>query len=133
MKNTISDASLQPCDIDYINAHATSTPIGDEAEFKALKRLFADRSSNPVLVSSIKGAIGHLLGASGSIEILATMLSLHHQIVPPTINLENCAFDSENLQFVSKAARNTCMRYALSNSFGFGGVNGSICMEKVKN
>jgi 3-oxoacyl-[acyl-carrier-protein] synthase II len=124
MENALADAGLQPEQIDYINAHGTSTPAGDKAESKAIEQLFGAHASN-VAVSSTKSMTGHLLGAAGAVEAIFTVLALRDQIAPPTINLDTP--DPEcRLDYVPNTARPMTIRHAISNSFGFGGTNGSL-------
>ncbi len=115
---------MNPNQIGYINAHGTSTPLGDLAETLAVKSVFADHA-NQLLVSSNKSMIGHLLGAAGGVEAVATVLSLHHQVIPPTINLDEPDPDCD-LDYVPHEARNISVDAAVSNSFGFGGTNGTL-------
>ena len=129
MENALNDAQLSPEKVGYINAHGTSTPAGDVAEVSAVKRIFGEHAAN-VLVSSTKSMTGHLLGAAGSVEAIFTILALKEQIAPPTINLENPG-DGCDLDFVPNEARNVEMEYALCNSFGFGGTNGSLVFKKA--
>jgi len=127
MRNAINDAKLTPADIDYVNAHGTSTPIGDLVETKAIKRTFG--ADTKVAVSSTKSMTGHLLGGSGGLEAGLTILALKDQILPPTINLENP--DPEcDLDYVPNTARKASIQIALSNSFGFGGTNGSLIFRR---
>jgi 3-oxoacyl-[acyl-carrier-protein] synthase II len=127
MRNAINDAKLTPADIDYVNAHGTSTPIGDLLETKAIKRTFG--ADTKVAVSSTKSMTGHLLGGSGGLEAGLTILALKDQILPPTINLENP--DPEcDLDYVPNTARKASIQIALSNSFGFGGTNGSLIFRR---
>lgn len=127
MTNAIHDAKLTPADIDYVNAHGTSTPIGDVLETKAIKRTFGADTKVPV--SSTKSMTGHLLGGAGGLEAGITILALRDQVLPPTINLENP--DAEcNLDYVPNHARKTELNVALSNSFGFGGTNGSLIFRR---
>jgi 3-oxoacyl-[acyl-carrier-protein] synthase II len=127
MRNAIHDAKITPADIQYINAHGTSTPIGDVLETKAIKRTFG--ADTKVAVSSTKSMTGHLLGGAGGLEAGITILALRDQVLPPTINLENP--DPEcDLDYVPKVARKTAMNIALSNSFGFGGTNGSLIFRR---
>lgn len=124
MENALADAGLQPEQIDYINAHGTSTPAGDKAESKAIEQLFGAHAST-VAVSSTKSMTGHLLGAAGAVEAIFTVLALRDQIAPPTINLDTP--DPEcRLDYVPNTARPMTIRHAISNSFGFGGTNGSL-------
>jgi 3-oxoacyl-[acyl-carrier-protein] synthase II len=127
MTNAIRDAKITPNDVDYVNAHGTSTPIGDVLETKAIKRTF---SNHPKLaVSSTKSMTGHLLGGAGGLEAGITVLALKDQILPPTINLENP--DPEcDLDYVPNVARKAPLNIALSNSFGFGGTNGSLIFRR---
>jgi 3-oxoacyl-[acyl-carrier-protein] synthase II len=129
MRNAINDANITPQAITYINAHGTSTPAGDIAEVAAVKSVFAEHA-NSVLVSSTKSMTGHLLGAAGAIEAIFTILALRDQIAPPTINLDNPG-EGCDLDFVANTARKVTMDYALCNSFGFGGTNGSLLFKKV--
>lgn len=129
MVNAINDAKLSLEQIGYINAHGTSTPAGDKAEAAAVKSVFGDHA-NKVLVSSTKSMTGHLLGAAGAVEAIFTLLALRDQAVPPTINLDN-PDEGCDLDFVAHTARDVKMDYALCNSFGFGGTNGSLLFKKV--
>ena len=127
MRNAINDAKLSPADVDYVNAHGTSTPIGDVLETKAIKRTFG--ADTKVAVSSTKSMTGHLLGGAGGLEAGITILALKDQILPPTINLENP--DPEcDLDYVPNTARKAPINIALSNSFGFGGTNGSLIFRR---
>jgi 3-oxoacyl-[acyl-carrier-protein] synthase II len=128
MQMALDDAGLVPGDIDYINAHGTSTPLNDVVETRALKAVFGEHA-NKLAISSTKSMTGHMLGGAGGIESVFLALSIHHQIIPPTINLENP--DPEcDLDYVPNKARETTIRTALSNSFGFGGTNAVIAMKK---
>lgn len=128
MKLAVKNAGLAPEDIDYINAHGTSTGLGDIAETKAVKRLFGAHAKE-LMMSSTKSMHGHLLGAAGAIEAALTVMALKEGVVPPTINLENP--DPEcDLDYVANSARKRDITYALSNGFGFGGTNASICFAK---
>ena len=129
MQNALNDAQETPDAVDYINAHATSTPIGDKVETDAIKRTFGDHAYK-IPVSSTKSMIGHLLGAAGSVEAVASILTLKHQTIPPTINLENPDPDCD-LDYVPGSARDENMKLALSNSFGFGGTNGSLLFRVI--
>ena len=127
MTNSLNDAKISPSDIDYINAHGTSTPIGDMLETKAIKRTFGQNTK--VAVSSTKSMTGHLLGGAGGLEAGITILALRDQVLPPTINLENP--DPEcDLDYVPNTARKAPINLALSNSFGFGGTNGSLIFRR---
>lgn len=130
MRNALRDAKLNATDVDYINAHGTSTPAGDVGETHAMKTALGDHAYK-VAVSSTKSMIGHLLGAAGGIEAVLTSLAIQNQIAPPTINLENP--DPEcDLDFVPNIARNMKIDVAISNSFGFGGTNGSLVFKRYK-
>ena len=127
MMNAIHDAKLQPQDIDYINAHGTSTPIGDVLESKAIKRTFGENTR--IAVSSTKSMTGHLLGGAGGLEAGITVLALRDQILPPTINLDHPGPECD-LDYVPNKARKASFNVALSNSFGFGGTNGSLIFRR---
>lgn len=129
MQNALNDAGLDPKDIDYINAHGTSTPLGDVAETMAVKTTFGDHASQ-LMVSSTKSMIGHALGAAGSVEAVITALALRDQVAPPTINLDN-PDEGCDLDYVADGARQAPIRAALSNSFGFGGTNGTLIFKKL--
>ena len=118
---------LNADDIDYINAHGTSTPLGDIAECVAVKRAFGDHAAK-LAVSSTKSMTGHLLGAAGGVEAVFTTLALHHQVAPPTANLLNQDPQCD-LDFVPLVARDMKIRAALSNSFGFGGTNATLAFR----
>ena len=124
MRNALRSAHLSADSIDYINAHGTSTPLGDEIEHDAVKRLFGDHAYK-LSMSSTKSAIGHLLGAAGSVEAVFAILALRDGIVPPTLNLDNPS-PSCDIDLVPKEARARRVKYVLSNSFGFGGTNASL-------
>jgi 3-oxoacyl-[acyl-carrier-protein] synthase II len=129
MRNAMRDARLNPEQIDYINAHGTSTPLGDVAETKAIKLAFADHAKQ-VMISSTKSMTGHALGAAGAIESIFCILALRDQVVPPTINLHSP--DSEcDLDYVPLTARQTPVRVAVNNSFGFGGTNATLIFAQV--
>ena len=118
-----------PAEVDYLNAHATSTGLGDIAETKAIKLAFGDHAKNGLMVSSTKSMTGHMLGAAGGIELIASIMAIHDGVVPPTINLENQ--DPEcDLDCVPNVARDLPVTTALSNSFGFGGHNASVLVSK---
>jgi 3-oxoacyl-[acyl-carrier-protein] synthase II len=124
MRNAVKRAGIGLEEIDYINAHGTSTPLGDEIELGAVKRLFG-RHAYELSMSSTKSAIGHLLGAAGSVEAIFSILAIRDGVVPPTLNLENPS-PSCDIDLVPKRAKERKVRYALSNSFGFGGTNASL-------
>jgi 3-oxoacyl-[acyl-carrier-protein] synthase II len=124
MSAAIRDAGLDPADIDYLNAHGTSTPVGDKGETFAIKRAFGD-AANSLAVSSTKSCTGHLLGAAGAVEAIFSILAIRDQVIPPTINLDNP--DPEcDLDYVPHTAREAKLTTAISNSFGFGGTNASL-------
>ncbi|WP_191061828.1 beta-ketoacyl-ACP synthase II [Geminicoccus harenae] len=125
MTAALRSAGLTPADIDYVNAHGTSTPLGDELELGAVKRLFGDAMKN-VSMSSTKSAVGHLLGAAGTVEAIFSILAIRHGIAPPTLNLENPEEAAEGVDLVPLKAKERRIRNALSNSFGFGGTNASL-------
>lgn len=129
MVNTLRDAGINPTDVDYINAHATSTPPGDVAEAKSIKSTFGDHAYK-VAVSSTKSMTGHLLGAAGAVEAIFSILAICDQVVPPTINLDHPDEDCD-LDFVPHIARQMKVNIALSNSFGFGGTNGSLLFKRI--
>jgi 3-oxoacyl-[acyl-carrier-protein] synthase II len=130
MKCAIRDAGITPEQIGYINAHGTSTPAGDKAETQAVKSIFGE-NADKVMVSSTKSMIGHLLGAAGAVESIFTVLALHDQAVPPTINLDN-PDEGCDLDYVPHTARQVKnLEYVLCNSFGFGGTNGSVLFKKI--
>ncbi|HSX51607.1 MAG TPA: beta-ketoacyl-ACP synthase II [Cellvibrio sp.] len=128
MELAIKQAGITPDQIQHLNAHATSTPVGDKGELAAIKRVFGDH--NKIAVTSTKSATGHLLGAAGGIETIFTALALRDQIIPPTLNLENPDEFATGVDIVSGAARPTIIDYAISNGFGFGGVNASILLKR---
>jgi 3-oxoacyl-[acyl-carrier-protein] synthase II len=130
MANAVRDAGLEPAAVDYINAHATSTELGDRAETVAIKRAFGDHAYR-VAVSSTKSMTGHLLGASGAVEAIFSILAIRDGLLPPTINLEN-PDDECDLDYVPGSAREAPVRVALSNSFGFGGTNGSLVFRALR-
>ncbi|MEK9765720.1 MAG: beta-ketoacyl synthase N-terminal-like domain-containing protein, partial [Thalassolituus sp.] len=129
MTNALRNAGLAPADIGYINAHGTSTPLGDIAEVNAIKSAFG-ASAADVSVSSTKSMTGHLLGAAGALEALICIQSLQHQLLPPTINLDEPS-EGCDLDFVPHTARAASIDHVMSNSFGFGGTNGTLIFSKV--
>lgn len=130
MVRAIRDAGLEPRDVEYINAHGTSTPWNDKIETLAIKRLFGDHAHR-LAVSSTKSMTGHLLGAAGGVEAGLSALGLHHQVMPPTINYRNLDPDCD-LDYVPNEARPASFSYALSNSFGFGGTNGTLIFKRFE-
>jgi 3-oxoacyl-[acyl-carrier-protein] synthase II len=129
MRNALKDAGLEPGSIDYINAHGTSTPLGDVAETLAVKRLLGERA-HKVAVNSTKSMTGHLLGAAGAVEAVFSILALRDQVSPPTINLRNPDPQCD-LDYVPNQKRSMPIRVALSNSFGFGGTNGTLIFKHL--
>jgi len=129
MSSAIRRAGISPADLDYINAHGTSTPLGDEIELKAVERLIGNASGN-VAMSSTKSSIGHLLGAAGAVEAIFCLLAMRDGVVPPTINLDNPSVGTA-IDLVPHKAQQRPVNVALSNSFGFGGTNASLVFRKV--
>jgi len=130
MRNALRDAGLSPEDIDYVNAHGTSTPLGDEIELGAVKRLFGDATKS-ISMSSTKSAIGHLLGAAGSVEAIFCIQAMRNSLVPPTLNLDNPSESCTGIDLVPHKAKERKVRAALSNSFGFGGTNASLIFTAI--
>jgi 3-oxoacyl-[acyl-carrier-protein] synthase II len=128
MKMALADAELAVEDVDYINAHGTSTPLNDKCETLAIKTVFHDHAKK-LAVSSTKSMTGHMLGAAGGIEAVFTALAIYNQIAPPTINLANPSPECD-LDYVPNVARTMNIRAALSNSFGFGGTNAVVAMKR---
>jgi len=128
MLNAIHDAKLQPTDINYINAHGTSTLGGDKAESAAAKSLYGE-SWQQIRMSSTKSMIGHLLGAAGAVEAIFSVLAIRDQIAPPTINLEH-PDEGCDLDYIVGQARPMPIEHAMSNSFGFGGTNGTLVFSR---
>jgi 3-oxoacyl-[acyl-carrier-protein] synthase II len=129
MQMALKRANLSPSDIDYVNAHGTSTPLGDEIELRAVERLFGNAATK-MSMSSTKSSIGHLLGAAGAVEAIFSVLAIRDQIVPPTINLDNPSVQTE-IDLVPHKAKKRDVKAVLSNSFGFGGTNASLIMTAV--
>ncbi|MFT5180270.1 MAG: 3-oxoacyl-[acyl-carrier-protein] synthase II [Alphaproteobacteria bacterium] len=129
MQAALKRAGLNPEDIDYVNAHGTSTPLGDEIELGAVKRLFGDHAYK-LAMSSTKSAIGHLLGAAGSVEAIYSILAIQNNVVPPTLNLDDPS-DSCDIELVPHTAQERTVRRVLSNSFGFGGTNASLIFSEL--
>ena len=130
MLNALNDAGINPSDVDYVNAHGTSTKAGDAAEAQAIMRTFGD-GAKKVAVSSTKSMTGHMLGAAGGVEAIFSALAIRDQVAPPTINLVNQDPACGGLDFVPGKARDMKIEVAVSNSFGFGGTNGTIVLKKV--
>ncbi|MCC8417447.1 MAG: beta-ketoacyl-ACP synthase II [Rickettsia endosymbiont of Bryobia graminum] len=129
MSEALKDAKINPGSIDYINAHGTSTPVGDVIELNAVQKLFLE--ANPkILMSSTKSSTGHLLGATGSMELIFSILTMQNQIIPPTLNLYD-PLEEAKIDLVPLKAREANINYALSNSFGFGGTNASLIVKKL--
>jgi len=129
MVNALSDAKINADQVQYVNAHATSTELGDRAETTAIHRAFGPAAAK-LAVSSTKSMTGHLLGAAGVVEAIFCVLALRDQIAPPTINLDQPG-EGCDLDYVPKHARPMAIEYALSNSFGFGGTNGSLIFRRI--
>ena len=132
MKNALEDAGMKPEDIDYINVHGTSTPVGDISEVKAIQQLFGEHAYK-LNISSTKSMTGHLLGAAGAVEAMVSVLSVKNDIVPPTINHQEDDKDENidyNLNFTFNKAEKRTVRAALSNTFGFGGHNACVIFKK---
>jgi len=126
MAAALKRSGLSPRDIDYVNSHGTSTPIGDEIELRAIERLFGD-SASQLSVSSTKSAIGHLLGAAGAVEAIFCALAIRDGVVPPTLNLDNPSMDT-SIDLTARVAKRKAIRSAMSNSFGFGGTNAALIL-----
>ena len=127
MRNAVRDAGISPDQVDYINAHGTSTPIGDTLEAHAIRNFFGEHK---IAVSSTKSMTGHLLGGAGGLETGITILALRDQILPPTINLEHQDPETAGMDFVPNHSRKASLEYAMSNSFGFGGTNGALLFKR---
>jgi len=130
MSAALRDAGLEPSAIDYVNAHGTSTPVGDEIELGAVTRLLGDTASR-VTMSSTKSATGHLLGAAGAVEAIFCVLAMRDQVAPPTLNLDNPSVETA-LDLAPKQAVARRIDVALSNSFGFGGTNASLVLRRAE-
>ncbi len=130
MNAAIRDAGLNSSDVDYVNAHGTSTPLGDKAELQAVRRTFGN-DLDSVMVSSTKSMTGHLLGAAGGVEAIFSVLALYHGVVPPTINLDSPDDEFEGVDLVPHTAREADLRVSISNSFGFGGTNGTVLFTRL--
>jgi 3-oxoacyl-[acyl-carrier-protein] synthase II len=129
MKAALKDAGMSPSDIDYVNTHGTSTPLGDEIELKAVERIFGNSTGN-LSLSSTKSAIGHLLGAAGAVEAIFCALAIRDGVVPPTLNLDNPSVESA-IDLTPHKAKKRPVRAAMSNSFGFGGTNAAVILTAV--
>ena len=128
METALKQAGLKPGDVGHLNAHSTSTPVGDRGELAAIKSVFGEGGG--IAISATKSATGHLLGAAGGLEAIFTVLALRDQIVPPTLNLDNPDEEAAGLDLVAKLARPHAMEHAISNGFGFGGVNASVVFRR---
>ncbi|MBN9440305.1 beta-ketoacyl-ACP synthase II [Bosea sp. (in: a-proteobacteria)] len=128
METALKQAGLKPGDVGHLNAHSTSTPVGDRGELAAIKSVFGEGGG--IAISATKSATGHLLGAAGGLEAIFTVLALRDQIVPPTLNLDNPDEEAAGLDLVAKIARPHAMEHAISNGFGFGGVNASVVFRR---
>jgi len=132
LSRAFKDAKLQPSEVDYINAHGTSTPLGDANETNAIKAVLGEHAKK-VLISSTKSMTGHLLGAAGGVEAVYSVLAIRDQIAPPTINLVNQDFEAGcDLDYCANAARKANIRVAASSSFGFGGTNGTLVFKRYE-
>jgi 3-oxoacyl-[acyl-carrier-protein] synthase II len=129
MSNALKNAEIDTTEVDYVNAHGTSTPLGDIAETIAVKRCFGGHASK-LAVNSTKSMTGHLLGAAGGVEAIFSVLATYHQIAPPTINLVNQDPQCD-LDYIPNTARDMNIKVALSNSFGFGGTNGTLVFRRI--
>jgi 3-oxoacyl-[acyl-carrier-protein] synthase II len=130
MQAALKDAGMQPEQIGYINAHGTSTPLGDLSEVRAVKKVFGEHAYK-LAMSSTKSATGHLLGAAGGLEAGILALAMRHQIIPPTLNLDEPG-EGCDLDFVPHHPRQVDLEYALTNSFGFGGTNGAVILKRYE-
>jgi 3-oxoacyl-[acyl-carrier-protein] synthase II len=128
MRAALRNGRIEPEQIQYVNAHGTSTPLGDDLELEAVELVFGD-AAKTVAMSSTKSATGHLLGAAGAVEAIFSVLALRDQVAPPTINLDQPG-EGCDLDYVPKHARQMPLEYVLSNSFGFGGTNGSLIFRR---
>ena len=129
MRNALARAEIDVSEVDYVNAHGTSTPMGDEIELGAVERLFGN-SAGKLAMSSTKSAIGHLLGAAGAVEAIFSVLAIRDNVAPPTLNLDNPSVETP-IDLVPHVAKSRPIDTVLSNSFGFGGTNASLVMRRV--
>ena len=130
MKMALKNARINPDSIDYINAHGTSTPLGDEIEYNAVKKLF-EKNLDKIFMSSTKSSTGHLLGASGAIEAIFSIISLKESVLPPTLNLDSPSDDCTDINLIPHQSIDFKSSFILSNSFGFGGTNVSLIFKNV--
>ncbi|MCC8942136.1 beta-ketoacyl-ACP synthase II, partial [Bradyrhizobium sp. Arg68] len=128
MEAALQQAALRPGQIQHLNAHSTSTPVGDLGELEAIKRVFGREGA--IAVSATKSATGHLLGAAGGVEAIFTILALRDQVAPPTLNLDNADPAADGIDLVANVARRMAIEHAISNGFGFGGVNASLVFRR---
>jgi 3-oxoacyl-[acyl-carrier-protein] synthase II len=131
MNMAIKHSGISPEDVDYVNAHGTSTGLGDVCETKAIKKVFGNHAKDELIVSSTKSMTGHLLGAAGGVELAACVQAIREGVIPPTINLENQDPNCD-LDYVPNVAREADVKIALTNSFGFGGHNASLLIQKFE-
>ena len=131
MQAALKNGKINLDEVNYINAHGTSTPLGDEIELNSVSKLFSNNIKE-ISMSSTKSSIGHLLGAAGAVEAIFCMLSTYHDVIPPTLNLEEPCQDSLEIDLVPNHAKDKKVNIALSNSFGFGGTNATLVVGKVK-
>lgn len=130
MRIALEDAKIAPTEVDYVNAHGTSTPVGDVNELIAMRKVFGDHATRGLLVSSTKGATGHLLGGAGGLETVFAALAIDRGTVPPTVNLENPVEEAAGMDLVPGMAREATLRNVLNNSFGFGGTNATLVLRR---
>jgi 3-oxoacyl-[acyl-carrier-protein] synthase II len=130
MRLALRSAGISPADVGYLNAHSTSTPVGDAAEIAAIGQVFANRGKD-LAISATKSATGHLLGAAGGIAAIYTIMALRTGILPPTLNLDNPDESAAVFDLVAKRSKAKEVAYAIVNAFGFGGVNASLCLGRV--
>ena len=130
MKMALKNARINPDSIDYINAHGTSPPLGDEIEYNAVKKLF-EKNLDKIFMSSTKSSTGHLLGASGAIEAIFSIISLKESVLPPTLNLDSPSDDCTDINLIPHQSIDFKSSFILSNSFGFGGTNVSLIFKNV--
>ncbi len=131
MEDAARDAKINPEQIGYINAHGTSTPVGDQIELRAIKSFLGEQGAKEASISSTKSSVGHLLGAAGGVEAIFTAMALKTGVLPPTLNLDNPDEECQGLDLVPHTAKEKSIEYALSNSFGFGGTNASLILKRV--
>ena len=130
MQNALQDAKMDASEVDYVNAHGTSTPAGDAIESQSVAKLLGAQTKKACM-SSTKSMIGHLLGAAGAVEAIFSVLSIHDNVVPPTMNLDNLDPECADMDYVANQAQQRQIDVAVSNSFGFGGTNGTLVFKRV--